>query len=87
MAGYGQFKIVKIMRYSLVSSVTDKQIDFACKRDLVDWIRIHSVFLSEYICRYWSVYRAMKPKQYCSKYRLLSRICSLRGYIVKHKLL
>lgn len=75
------------MRYSLVNSVTDKQIDFACKRDLVDWIRTHSIFLTDRICRRWYVHRAMPPKQYCSRYRLLPRICSLKEYIVKHKLM
>lgn len=75
------------MRYSLVNSVTDKQIDFACKCDLVDWIRTHSIFLTDCICRRWHVHRAMPPKQYCTRYRLLPRICSLKEYIVKHKLL
>lgn len=75
------------MRFSLVNSVTDKQIDFACKRDLVDWIRMHSPFLTERIQSRWYVHRAMAPAQYCFRYRLLPRICSLREYIVKHKLL
>lgn len=73
------------MKYSLVHSVTDKQIDFACKRDLVDWIRAHP-FLTSCICRRWYVHRAMPPKRYCTRYRLLPRICSLEEYIVKHKI-
>lgn len=75
------------MRYSLVHEVRDKQIDFACKRDLVVWIRSHSVFLTERVQCLWHVHRAALPKPYCSRYRLLPRICSLKEYIVKHKLL
>ena len=75
------------MKYSLVNSVTDKQIDFACKRDLVDWIRTHSIFLTARICRRWHVNRAMPPKQYCTRYRLLHRISSLQEYIVNLKIL
>lgn len=73
------------MRYSLVDSVTDEQIDFACKRDLVDWIRTHPILLTDRICCRWHIHRAMPPKKYCSRYRLLPRICSLKEYIVKHR--
>lgn len=74
------------MRYCLVFSPTNKQIDFACKRDLVDWIKSHSPFFSEFNCRRWFVHRAGKPKFVYSFYVRLERLCSLKEYIVKHKL-
>nr|DAT75866.1 MAG TPA: hypothetical protein [Microviridae sp.] len=73
------------MRYCLVHSVSDKQVDFANKQALLDWISTHRFALTDKIQRMWFVHRAEKPDTLRSYIRC-APICSLRSFIVKHKL-
>lgn len=71
----------------MVNEYSRRQLDFACKRDLHDWIRVHSYLMTSRVQGFFNIYRAAKPLAYFSHYRRLGRLCSLKEYIVKHKLL
>lgn len=74
------------MRYCLVHSRNKKQIVFLCKRDLLFWISEHRVFLTSRVQRDWQLYRCRVYSTSFSYYSVGFWICSLRDYIVKHKL-
>ena len=75
------------MRYVLVLVNDTRQIDFACKRDLIDWIKSHKPMMTDYYSSRLSVHRGGKPKFNYSSYVRLDKLCSLKDFIVKHKLL
>ena len=74
------------MKYYLVTDGNDvhpfkKKIFFYCKRDLLDWISSHLFCLSRFVMNRIFVHRVIKASE------VGPRICSLRDYIVKHKLM
>lgn len=74
------------MRYCLFNSITGKQIDFANKQSLSDWILSHRAVLTDVMQRRWSVHRAGKPVSFLLPFKRLSVLCSLHDFILKHKL-
>ena len=74
------------MRYCLFNSVTCKQVDFASKQALFDWIVAHRSVLTDVMQRRWSVHRAGKPISFLLPFKRLDMLSTLRDFIVKHKL-
>ena len=74
------------MRYCLYNSVSRKQIDFANKQSLIDWILVHRSVLTVFMQRRWKIHRAAKPAIFFMPFKRLSFLCSLHDFIVKHKL-
>lgn len=75
------------MRYCLVYPPSNKQVDFANKRDLMDWISTHRPFFNDCNSRFWFLHRAQKPKFSSRPFVRCDKICSLKDFIVKHKLM
>ena len=74
------------MRYCLFNSVTCKQVDFASKQALFDWIVAHRSVLTNVMQRRWSVHRAGKPISSFLPFKRLDMLSTLHDFIVKHKL-
>ena len=74
------------MRYCLFNSVTCKQVDFASKQALFDWIVTHRSVLTDVMQRRWSVHRAGKPISSFLPFKRLDTLSTLHDFIVKHKL-
>ena len=74
------------MRYRLVHAASNKQVDFASKRDLLDWISTHRPFLNDHISRVWFLHRAQKPEFSSRPFVRCDKICSLKDYISIHEL-
>nr|DAW03745.1 MAG TPA: hypothetical protein [Microviridae sp.] len=72
------------MHYCLVLADDIRQFDFACKRDLIDWFNTHKPMLTEHFLVRLSVYRARAAYPH---YVRLHKLCSLKDFIVKHKLM
>lgn len=82
------------MRYCLVHPDSRKLvIFFYCKRDLHDWIHSHVFCLSRSSMSRLKLHRVIvkrglyHPRHFHALYMVGPRICSLREYIVKHKLM
>lgn len=82
------------MKYCLVHRKTGRCIFLFSKSALLDWIEVHSYCLSPDFCS-WDLHRlrtSYVPYGNCVRlFRYVHskgvRICSLKEYIVKHKLL
>ncbi len=74
------------MRYCLFNSVTCKQVDFASKQALFDWIVAHRSVLTDVMQRRWSVHRAGKSISSFLPFKRLDTLSNLHDFIVKHKL-
>lgn len=80
------------MRYFLVDDSSKKKALLSSKRELLDWISTHSFCLNPSITRKISLHRVVVAPCILSEFAFMTfrvgpRICSLREYIVKHKLL
>lgn len=80
------------MRYFLIHERSKKKVLISSKRELLDWISSHSFCLSVSVSRCISLHRVVVSPRPFNDFVILTfkvgpRICSLRDYIVKHKLL
>ena len=82
------------MRYCIINRRTNRIIFFSNKRELIDWICSHSFCLSVSLTRKYDLYRVvarrvptLNPFYFESRSLVGPYICSLREYIVKHKLM
>lgn len=82
------------MRYCLVHPDSRKLVTFFyCKRDLHDWIHSHVFCLSRSSMSRLKLHRVIVsrvfylPRRHRVVFLVGPRICSLREYIVKHKLI
>ena len=80
------------MRYFLVHERSKKKVLISSKRELLDWISSHSFCLNPFVTRKISLHRVVVSPRAVSDFVVMTfqlgpRICSLKEYIVKHKLL
>lgn len=80
------------MMYCLVNLKTGRQSFLYSKRELLDWIEVHSFCLSSCFMRMFDLYRVRTIRKgrglnYSITWKCAERICSLHEYIVKHKLM
>lgn len=80
------------MRYFLVHELSKKKVLISSKRELLDWISSHSFCLNPSVTRKISLHRVIVSPRAAYDFVVMTfqlgpRICSLREYIVKHKLL
>lgn len=81
------------MMYCLVNCRNGRQSFLYSKRELLDWIESHSFCLSSRLAmRSLDLHRVRTIRKgrglnYSITWKRSERICSLREYIVKHKLL
>lgn len=80
------------MRYFLVHERSKKKVLISSKRELLDWISSHSFCLNSSVSRKISLHRVTVSYRTFSDFAVMTfevgpRICSLREYIVKHKLM
>ena len=77
------------MRYCLYQKKTGCTTYLECKKDLHNWIKSHRYVLSDLEVSSIDLHRVLVGRSIRGSrmYILGSCICSLREYIVKHKLL
>ena len=80
------------MMYCLVNRMTGRQSFVYSKRELLDWIEVHSFCLSCCSMRMFDLHRVRTIRKgrglnYSITWKCAERICSLHEYIVKHKLM
>lgn len=80
------------MRYFLVHERSKKKVLISSKRELLDWISAHFFCLNPSVTRKISLHRVVVAPCILSEFAFMTfrvgpRICSLREYIVKHKLM
>ena len=81
------------MMYCLVNRRNGHQSFLYSKRELLDWIEVHSFCLtSRFALRSIDLHRVrtirkVRGLNYSVTWKCAERICSLHEYIVKHKLL
>lgn len=81
------------MMYCLVNRKTGRQLFVYSKRELHDWIEVHSFCLfSRPAMRFFDLHRVRTIRKgrglnYSITWKCAERICSLYEYIVKHKLM
>lgn len=78
------------MMYCLVNRKTGRQSFLYSKRELLDWIEVHSFCLSFCSMRMFDLHRVRTIRKgrglnYSITWKCAERICSLHEYIVKHK--
>lgn len=80
------------MMYCLVNRKTGRQSFLYSKRELLDWIEVHSFCLfSRHAMRFLDLHRVRTIRKgrglnYSISWKCAERICSLHEYIVKHKI-
>lgn len=81
------------MMYCLVNRKTGRQSFVYSKRELLDWIEVHSFCLfPRYSMHFIDLHRVRTIRKgrglsYSITWKCAERICSLHEYIVKHKLM
>lgn len=73
------------MRYCLVHVHSGKRILFMNKFELCSWIVQHRIYFTPVYLSLFALHRVRMDSSQ-AYYTLLGRICSLKEYIVKHKL-
>lgn len=80
------------MMYCLLNRKTGRQLFLYSKRELHDWIDVHSFCLCVYSLRSFDLHRVRTIRKgrglnYSVTWKCAERICSLHEYVVKHKLM
>lgn len=74
------------MRYVLVNHEKPRFVYFGNKCELLWWIYQHRYCLTSRFIGRWHLYRVRYNKR-CGTFDVSSYYCSLRSFIVKHKLM